>query len=280
MSISLESNIPYCIAKIFDLNQIFVRIFMYFGNKMMNQRLNLSDCKTEVACNNCSLFGVLRLLGNFLEEEPENLDNILLRCKLVKKGEIIFQTGETFRAVYAIKKGTFKSYKCSGDNLEQITGFHFPGELLGIDSVRSTNYSYTAQALETGDMCQLKFDKLDMLGNRFPQFQEQLIQVLSNQILMNQKLFYVLGRQRAEERLAAFLLDLSNRLKLRGLPFTEFHIAMHRQDVASYLGLALESISRQFTHLQERGLLKVSGKTVVLTDLPALEALLQNPDAN
>ncbi len=243
---------------------------------MMYQRLNMFDCKTEVDCNNCSLFGVLGLLDNFLDEKPETVENILLRKKPVKKGEIIFHTDDTFQAVYAIKKGTFKSYKCLDDNLDQVIGFHFPGELLGIDSVRSTNYSYSAQALETGELCQIKFDKLDMLGNCLPQFQEQLIQVLSNQILMDQKLFYVLGRQRAEERLVAFILDLSNRLESRGLPFKEFRIAMPRQDIASYLGLALESISRQFKQLQKRGLLKVSGKMIVLTDIPALEALLLN----
>lgn len=248
---------------------------------MTSSKLNNCDtCMTEVGCNNCSLFGVLRLVGNFLEEEPEIVERVLRRREPVGKGETLFRTGDTFRSVYAIKKGTFKSYTWLGDGNKQVIGFHFPGELLGLDSVRSPNYSCTAQALEQSHVCQLQFDDLELLGTRLPQFQEQLIMLLSNQIQMDQKQSLVLGRQRANERLAAFLIDLSNRFKVRGLPFMEFHIAMSRQDIASYLGLALESISRQFTHLQEQGLLKVSGKLVVLTDLPAMEALIRSPVTN
>jgi CRP/FNR family transcriptional regulator, anaerobic regulatory protein len=235
---------------------------------------------TEVGCDSCSLFGILRLVGNFLEEEPETVERVLRRRDPVNRGDTLFQSGDTFRAVYAVKKGSFKSYTWLGDGKEQVIGFHFPGELLGLDSVRSPNYSCTAEALEQGNVCQLQFDDLDLLGTRLPQFQEQLIRILSNQILMDQKQSLVLSRQRAEERLAAFLIDLSDRFKVRGLPFKEFHIAMSRQDIASYLGLALESVSRQFTHLQEQGLLKVSGKLVVLTDLPAMDALIRTPDTN
>jgi CRP/FNR family transcriptional regulator, anaerobic regulatory protein len=226
------------------------------------------------------MFGILRLLGNFLDEEPEIVEQILRRREPVTKGETLFQTGDAFRSVYAIKKGTFKTYTWLGDGKEQVIGFHFPGELLGLDSVRSPNYSCNAQALEQGHVCQLQFDDLELLGTRLPLFQEQLIMMLSNQIQMDQTQSLVLGRQRAEERLAAFLLDLSNRFKVRGLPFMEYHIAMSRQDIASYLGLALESISRQFTRLQEQGLLKISGKKVVLTDLPAMEALVRIPVTN
>ena len=243
---------------------------------MANSKLNkCNTCKTEVGCNNCNLFGVLNLLGNFLHEEPDTVERILRRRDPIEKGEALFQTGDTFKAVYAIKSGSFKTYSWLSDGKEQVIGFHFPGELLGLDSVRSPNYSCNAQALEQGNVCQLQFEDLDLLGNRLPQFQEQLIQMLSNQILMDQKQSLVLGRQRADERLAAFLIDLSNRFKGRGLPFIEFHIAMSRQDIASYLGLALESISRQFTRLQEQGLLRASGKLVTLTNIPALEELIQ-----
>ncbi|NOG61588.1 MAG: helix-turn-helix domain-containing protein [Proteobacteria bacterium] len=239
-----------------------------------------NTCKIEVGCNNCNLFGVLNLLGNFLNEEPETVERILRRSNSIDRGEPLFQTGDSFKAVYAIKSGSFKTYSWSSDRKEQVIGFHFPGELLGLDSVRSLNYSCNAQALEPGNVCQLQFEDLDMLGDRLPQFQEQLIRVLSNQILMDQKQSLVLGRQRADERLAAFLIDLSNRFKARGLPFVEFQIAMSRQDIASYLGLALESISRQFTRLQEQGLLKVSGKLVTLTNLQALEEMIRTEVSN
>jgi len=248
---------------------------------MTSSKLNKSNtCKTEVGCNNCSLFGILRLIGNFLEEEPEIVERILRRKEPVSKGETLFQTGDTFRAVYAVKKGAFKSFTWLGDGKEQVIGFHFPGELLGLDSVRSPNYNYTAIALEQSNVCQLQFDDLDLLGTRLPQFQEQLIHILSNQILMDQKQCLVMSRQLAEERLSAFLINLSNRYKLHGLPHMEFRIAMSRQDIASYLGLALESISRLFTHFQEQGLLKASGKQVILTNLPAMEALIQTQKTN
>ncbi len=245
---------------------------------MTSSKQNKSNVSiTKVDCKFCDLFGVLRLLGNLVEEEPGTVEQILRREVPVSKGETLFQTGDTFRAVYAVKSGSFKSFTWLNGGGEQVVGFHFPGELLGLDSVRSPRYGYCARALEQSNVCLLKFDELDLLGERLPQFQEQLIQLLSKQIMMEQRQSLVVSQQSAEERLAAFLINLSRRFQERGLPSVEFHIAMSRQDIANYLGLALESVSRLFTRFQEQGMLKVSGKLVVLTDLTALEALLRTP---
>ncbi|MBI3570812.1 MAG: helix-turn-helix domain-containing protein, partial [Gammaproteobacteria bacterium] len=133
-------------------------------------------------------------------------------------------------------------------------------------------------ALETSSLCELPLNRLEELGSVVTSVQRQLLRILSKQILHDQTLQVLLCKKTAEERLAAFLLSLSNRYKRRGFSAQEFHLSMPRQDIASYLGLAEETISRLFTRFQEQGLIKVVRKHVCLLDLPRLTDMVGLPE--
>ena len=232
-----------------------------------------NSCDTEVACANCGLYGVLGVVSKLEQSTPEHLEKILKKRQVVAKGENLFRTGQPFHGLYAIKSGSFKSYSFLEGGQEQVAGFHFPGDLLGLEAVSSTRYSYSARALEDSSVCELKFEELDLMQDHFQQFQEQLILLLSNQILREQRQSGLSVRQSADERVAAFLIGLSCRLEERGLAATEFRLAMSRQDIASYLGLAVETVSRILKLFQKNGLLSVQSKKINLIDKPGLREI-------
>ncbi len=235
------------------------------------------SCKAEVACANCGLYGILGVVSKLEQSTPEHLEKILKKRQTVLKGENLFRAGQSFNGLYAIKSGSFKSYSFLEGGLEQVVGFHFPGELLGLEAVSSARYANSARALEDSSVCELNFDELELMQDDFHQFQEQLILLLSNQVLLEQRQSGLSIRQSAEERLAAFIIGLSTRLEERQLAASEFRLTMSRQDIASYLGLAIETVSRILKLFQKRGLIEVQSKQIKLIDMPGLREIAQMP---
>ena len=240
-------------------------------------RCPTADPKTEVACQDCGLFGILGVISNREYSDEETLEQVLKRRQPVPKGEYLFRTGQTFESVYAVKGGAFKTVALLEGGDEQVIGFHLPGELLGLESARSPAYSFTAEALEPSSVCELRFGELGMLAEHCPELQEQLIRLMSSQIAREQCQAIIMARQSAEERLAGFLLSLSQRLSVRMLPSLEFRMAMSRKDIASHLGLAVETVSRLFTRLEREEILAVSGKQIRLQDLKGLMRIARAP---
>ncbi len=212
---------------------------------------------------------MLALLESNPESSPELSEKILTKKRPCIAGEWLFQAGQPFTSVFAIKSGAVKSYCTLGDR-QQIIGFHLPGELLGLDAV-GTTYRATAEMVENGSICELSFDNLAQLNQQYPAFQEQLIKLTSQQILVEQRQSLLSSRRSAEERLAAFILDYSNRLSIRGFDGTHFRLVMARQDIADYLGLAEATVSRAIQRFKRGDLLKVSGKSVEILDRKGLE---------
>ncbi len=212
---------------------------------------------------------MLALLENNPESAPELSEKILTKKRPYSAGEWLFQANQPFTSVFAIKSGAVKSYCTLGDR-QQIIGFHLPGELLGLDAV-GTTYRTTAEMVENGSICELSFDNLAQLNQYYPAFQEQLIKLTSQQILVEQRQSLLSSRRSAEERLAAFILDYSNRLSIRGFDGTHFRLVMARQDIADYLGLAEATVSRAIQRFKRGDLLKVSGKSVDILDRKGLE---------
>ncbi|MBF0272696.1 MAG: helix-turn-helix domain-containing protein [Magnetococcales bacterium] len=224
----------------------------------------------EVACEHCKLYGFLRLLEQMgLDSSPY----FLSRHREIAKGDRLFETGQTFHGIYAVKKGSFKSHTMADDPEGQISGFYLPGELLGLDAIRIGVYGYQATALEAGLVCLLPFNRLEQLGASVSLFQEQLIQVLVEQVRHDQHQALLVGRRSAEERLGMFLLNLGERYERHGFGSGEFRLPMLQNDIANYLGLSIETVSRTLRSFREQGLVRVQGRRVSLLDSPRLRSL-------
>ena len=239
----------------------------------MVQQKVISFETIRVACKGCTLATLCLPMG--LEpEDVERLDDIVKRSRPLHRGDYLFRSGEGFRSLYVVKTGSVKTYAPSEEGGEQVLGFHLPGEIIGLDAIDTEVHACSARVLETSAICELPFARLEELSVAIPSLQHQLYRLLSKEIGHDTELLLLLGKKSAEERLAAFLLNLSRRLHRRGLSATDFHLSMSRHEIGNYLGLAVETVSRLFTRFQEEGLLKVDRKHVQLLDLAGIEAVL------
>lgn len=240
----------------------------------MSQHPLISIDTIRVACRNCSLSSLCLPMG-LAPEDVERLDQIIRRTRLLHRGDPLFEEGERFRSLFVVKTGSLKTFAPDRDGSEQVLGFHLPGELIGLDGIDKGMHACSARALETSAICEIPFARLEELAATLPSLQHQLYRLLSKEICHDTDLVLVLGKKTAEERLAAFLLDFSSRLRRRGLSATDFYLSMSRHEIGNYLGLAVETVSRLFTRFQEEGLLKVERKHIRLLDRAALESLVE-----
>lgn len=232
----------------------------------------------KVACANCSL-ATLCLPYGLDAPDVERLESIIKRNKPVQRGSILFAPGDRFRSLYVIKTGSVKTYAQTASGDEHVIGFHLPGELLGLDAIQDDAHGCFAKALETTALCELPFDKLEQLSTAIPSLQHQMLRLLSKEVSAEANMISLLNNSTAEERLASFLVSLSERFRRRGFSATDFFLAMSRQDIGSYLGLALETVSRLFTRFQEHGILEVDRKHVKIRDLERLKQMLKHHTA-
>ncbi len=219
----------------------------------------------KVACRECSLNSLCLPLG-IAAADLERLDAIIDRKRPIARGEHLYRCGDSFQAIYAVRSGSLKTYATSEDGQEQVMGFQLPGELVGMDAIVDSAHPLSAVALETASVCEIPFSKLESLSGELPSLQRQLLRLMSQEIRDDQKTMAVLAQKSAEERLAAFLISLSTRFHQRGFSPVRFNLSMSRGDIANYLGLALETVSRLFTRMHDDGLLRVDRKEVELLD--------------
>jgi CRP/FNR family transcriptional regulator, anaerobic regulatory protein len=195
------------------------------------------------------------------------------RIKL-KKGDALFHNGAQFTALYAVWLGSLKTTVLSDDGREQVAGYHMAGDLLGLDGLGGDRHACEAIALEDTELCVLPFARIEELARHVPALQRNLHKFLSREIERDHRVMLLLGSMRAEERLAAFLLNLSERYHSRGYSSTEFLLRMTREEIGSYLGLKLETVSRLFSRFQEEGLVQVAGRSVKIIDMVMLKQLV------
>ena len=229
--------------------------------------------KHEVNCSSCNL-RELCLPGGVCMEDLEQVQNIVYARRRVKRGESLFGTGDEFTSVYAIRSGFFKTSVVDGEGREQVTGFFMGGELLGMEGIGSGQHSSTAIALEDSEICVMPYSLVESMAHDYPQLQRRLHSVLSREIVRDHGVMMLLGSMRAEERLAAFLINLSKRFVRRGYSASEFHLRMTREEIGSYLGLKLETVSRLFSRFQADALIEVEQKHVRILDTAGLERVL------
>ncbi len=226
----------------------------------------------KIHCGGCSMRELCLPVG-LDHDAMAQLDAVVTNRMRVKKGASLYRVGEPFTALYAIRIGSCKTTVLAEDGREQIAGYHMLGDIIGLDGIAHDRHGCEAVALEDTEVCALPFDRLEELARTVAPLQHNLHQFLSREIGRDQNVMLLLGSMRAEERMAVFLLNLSDRYRRRGYSPTEFVLRMTREEIGSYLGLKLETISRLLSRLQEEGLLQVQGRTVKLLDLPALRQL-------
>ena len=237
----------------------------------MSTHTHQSQMKT--LCSTCSLRELCLPVG-LMPNEFEQLDAVIRQSRRLKKGEYLFRAGEPFSSLYAIRTGFFKTTVASQDGRDQVTGFFMSGELIGMDGICSHVHSCDAVALEDSEVCELPFAHMENLGQRIPSLQTHFFRLMSREIVRDQGVMLLLGNMRAEERLAAFLLNLSNRLYSRGFAANDFILRMSREEIGSYLGLKLETVSRTLSTFHHEGLILVEHKHIQILEPQALKKMV------
>ncbi|SCK07631.1 fumarate/nitrate reduction transcriptional regulator Fnr [Vogesella sp. LIG4] len=227
----------------------------------------------KVSCSNCSLRELCLPVG-LNREEMAQLDAVIRQSRRLKRGEYLFHSGEGFRSLYAVRTGFFKTCVSSQDGREQVTGFQMSGELMGLDGISTSQHGCDAIALEDSEVCELPFNRMETLGRDIPSLQHHFFRLMSREIVRDQSVMLLLGNMKAEERLAAFLLNLSQRLSARGFAAFDFILRMSREEIGSFLGLKLETVSRTLSKFQQQGWLKVDHKHIQVLQPEELKALV------
>lgn len=233
-----------------------------------NKIININTLK--IACQECKV-GHLCLPLNLHAEDLEKLDILIKRKKPLQRSEYIFHAGDLFKSLYVIKSGSAKSFIIDDNGQEQIIHFHLPGDIIGFDAISNNMHPSFAKTLETSSICELPFDELEALAHHLPNLHLKLMKIMSKELTIEQQLTILLGKKSAEEKLAIFLITLSQRYHERGFSALEFHLPMSRGDIANYLGLALETVSRLLTRLQQQNTITVKRKLVTLHDKAQLQ---------
>ncbi len=232
----------------------------------------------KAACSQCNLRELCLPYG-LSEAEIAQLDHLVGGRRKVKRGHHLYRAGDPFEAIYAIKMGFFKTDILLEDGRDQVTGFQMAGEILGMDGIGTDFHTCNSIALEDSEICIIPFGQLEHLSREVQTLQRHFHQVMSREIVRDHGVMMLLGTMRAEERLAAFLLNLSQRFTARGYSPQEFHLRMTREEIGSYLGLKLETVSRSFSRFQDDGLISVHQKHVRILDAAGLKRLLNHQTA-
>lgn len=232
----------------------------------------MNPIATTTPANKCStcVLGQFCLPVGLNPEEIDRIDSLVTERVRLKKGDALYRQGDTLSAVYGIKFGSLKTEYALPDGREQITGFHLPGEMLGLDGIGNNQYQSNAIALEDSEACVVKFNEFETLARQIPSLQQQFHRILSKELTQDQRHLLSLGSLRAEERLASFLLNFSDRLAARGYSPSEYHLRMSREEIGSYLGIQLETVSRLFSRFSESGLIQIKQRHIKLIDMNGL----------
>lgn len=226
----------------------------------------------KVSCSGCRLSTICLPIA-LQAPDIERLDAIVQRGRPLHKGEYVYREGQAFSAVYAVRAGTLKAYSTTDAGEEQVTGFYLPGEIFGMDGLGKNKHVSSAVALETAAICEIPFERLSDLSIHIPSLQRHFFQLMSQEIAHDQQLIAQLGKNSAEQRIAALLLSISARNARRKLSATQFRLPMSRTDIGNYLGLTVETVSRIFSRFQKIGLVSTDHREIELLNLDDLRAI-------
>jgi CRP/FNR family transcriptional regulator len=229
----------------------------------------------KVACSNCNLRELCMPVG-LTDHDLNRLDDLVAVRRKIKRGGTLFTNGEKFAALYAIRTGFFKTCLATEDGRDQVTGFQMAGEIIGLDGIVNDQHTCDAVALEDAEVCVMPFDRIEELSREINALQHHVHKIMSREIVREHGVMLLLGSMRAEERLAAFLLNLVQRLHARGFSQSELVLRMTREEIGSYLGLKLETVSRTFSKFVEEEIVEVKQRHVRILSTEGLQRLVNN----
>ena len=212
--------------------------------------------------------------------ELDRVDDVVASRRKVKRGSTLFRTGEKFTSLFAIRTGFFKTSVVSEDGKDQVTGFQMAGEILGLDGIVNDHHTCEAVALEDAEVCIMPFDRVEELSREVVSLQRHVHKIMSREIVREHGVMLLLGSMRAEERLAAFLLNLVQRLNARGFSQTELVLRMTREEIGSYLGLKLETVSRTFSKFVDDGIVEVKQRHIRILNAEMLKDIVNPKSCN
>lgn len=239
---------------------------------MSNQVVNLASVQS--ICQQCGIYSLCLPMG-LKSGDLDQLESIVKRRRPLKKGEHLYTAGEDFSSIYAIRTGSIKSYIINEEGEEHVIGFKMPGDLVGLNGINGHKYKNSAKALETCSVCEIPFDQLEALGHEIPGLSHHLVEIMSKEIQDEHHKVAMCSKMPAEARLASLIHTLSHRFEERGFSRSEFHLSMSRNDIANMLGLAVETVSRLFTHFQDEGIMEVERKHIRIIDHDKLSELIK-----
>ncbi len=229
-------------------------------------------------CSACSLRDLCVTTG-LADSDTLRVEHIIVHRR-INRGEVLFNMGDKFNNLYAIRLGHFKTHQLNSDGVEQITGFQMAGELMGMDAISTDKHNCYAVALEDCEVCEIPFGRLQELFTLIPALLRHFHRTMSQEITRDQNTMLLLGNMQAEQRVAAFLVNLSSRYKARGYSATNFQLRMTREDIGKYLGLTLESVSRLFSKFKKMNWIAINNREIAIHDLPVLKDLALKSSAH
>jgi CRP/FNR family transcriptional regulator len=209
--------------------------------------------------------------------EVAQLDDLVKERLRVEKGQLLFKHGMPLDALFGLRTGSIKTQIIEASGQQQITGFFLPGEIVGLDGMMDGIHSSTAVAMEDSEVCVVKLEDIDEISRYVPTLQHQVRRLMSKEIARSHQVLLALGSMRSEQRLAAFLINLSQRLSALGYSSTEFIMRMSREETGNYLGLTLETVSRLFSRFARDGVIRVNQREIKILDMAALNELVGKP---
>lgn len=238
----------------------------------MNDAVVLDLVRLRQSCGQCTL-RELCLPAGIGAQDMAQLDRIVKHCRPVDSRQCLFSSGSESKALFVAREGSFKTVAYSEDGQEQVLGFHLPGELIGLDALGVGYHRCDAIALEPAGVCEVPLDALEDVALQVPGLQHQLLRIVARSTGLALDHMEMLGRRQAKARVLLFLHGLAERYRVLGHPPQLIVLPMSREDIANYLGLVIETVSRSFTRLHEEGVIEVHGRHVRVLDPPRFESL-------
>ena len=242
-------------------------------NDQGRQPIGMAGQSIKIVCSNCNLRELCMPLG-LTAIELDRIDEVVASRRKVKRGDMLFRNGEKFTSLFAIRTGFFKTCITTEDGRDQVTGFQMAGEIIGLDGIVNDIHTCNAVALEDAEVCVMPFERIEELSREVNALQRHVHKIMSREIVRENGVMLLLGSMRAEERLAAFLLNLMQRLHARGFSQSELVLRMTREEIGSYMGLKLETVSRTFSKFVEDGIIEVKQRHIRVLNGDALRNIV------